>query len=90
MTITKKELLNAIFKIETCKNPGPYYYFTSGTGVPCYMAIEHFKNTNDVIVVDRKKRMWKNGIRYKPNIKPRSFGTTIKVAIIDEFEKETY
>lgn len=53
----KKELA----KIRRISEKGHKYYFTSGTGLPCKIAIEYFKDCGDVIVVDRKDRKWKKG-----------------------------
>jgi hypothetical protein len=53
----KKELAKVRYMTET----GPKYFFTSGTGLPCKVAIDYFKDCGDVIVVDRKDRKWKKG-----------------------------
>ena len=53
-------------KIRRISDTGPKYFFTSGTGLPCKVAIDYFKDCGDVIVIDRKDRQWKNGVRYIP------------------------
>lgn len=62
--ITEKDVLDAILNIKTHTKYGPYYIFTAGTGFPCKMIIEFHKNDGDIIVVDRKNRMWRKGVRY--------------------------
>lgn len=67
-----KYLTELVEKVKCHYNPGPYYFFTAGTGVPDKSAIKYFKDNSDVIVVDRKQRMWRKGKRYRELIKEKT------------------
>ena len=47
---------------------GSYLYTTAGSGVPDRVAIKFFKDFDNIIVIDRKQRMWRKGKRYRENI----------------------
>lgn len=59
--ITADAITKELSKVRHVVKNGPDYFFTSGTGLPCKIAIEYFKDCGDVIVVDRKDRKWKKG-----------------------------
>lgn len=42
--------------------PSKYkYFFTGGTGVPDEFAIAYFEAASNIVVVDRKGNMWRQG-----------------------------
>ena len=60
-TITADVITKELSNVRHVAKNGPDYFFTSGTRLPCKIAIEYFKDCGDVIVVDRKDRKWKKG-----------------------------
>ena len=67
MWASKEDILkhawNTFFNRDTTDIPtGARYFFAAGTGVTDKLAIEFFKDSTDVIVVDRAGRQWRNGV----------------------------
>ena len=56
-----EDLTKRINNMVTTTPTGARYFFAAGTGVTDKLAIEFFKDSTDVIVVDRAGRQWRKG-----------------------------